>query len=135
MGCILKAGWGAVSAGWGSLNLCALSPQSIVSKNALQFRGSSQHDAQEFLLWLLDRVHEDLHNLVKNSDGRAAVKVRPSALAQRSPVERTMGGQKMNGSIGLPWVVVRFAFLAGIIRGGLYAKGEADLPSVFVSPV
>ncbi|XP_058013697.1 ubiquitin carboxyl-terminal hydrolase 31 [Ahaetulla prasina] len=48
--------------------------KSIVSKNALQFRGSSQHDAQEFLLWLLDRVHEDLHNLVKNSDGRAPVK-------------------------------------------------------------
>ncbi|KAL7979013.1 hypothetical protein Chor_015037 [Crotalus horridus] len=48
---------------------------SIVSKNALQFRGSSQHDAQEFLLWLLDRVHEDLHNLVKNSDGRASVKL------------------------------------------------------------
>ncbi|XP_039205588.1 ubiquitin carboxyl-terminal hydrolase 31 isoform X1 [Crotalus tigris] len=49
--------------------------KSIVSKNALQFRGSSQHDAQEFLLWLLDRVHEDLHNLVKNSDGRASVKL------------------------------------------------------------
>ena len=23
--------------------------------------GGSQHDAQEFLLWLLDRVHEDLN--------------------------------------------------------------------------
>nr|XP_056722523.1 ubiquitin carboxyl-terminal hydrolase 31 [Euleptes europaea] len=41
--------------------------KSIVSKNALQYRGSSQHDAQEFLLWLLDRVHEDLNNLVKNN--------------------------------------------------------------------
>ncbi|XP_063171108.1 ubiquitin carboxyl-terminal hydrolase 31 [Candoia aspera] len=48
--------------------------KSIVSKNALQFRGTSQHDAQEFLLWLLDRVHEDLHNLVKNSDGRPPLK-------------------------------------------------------------
>ncbi|ELK12110.1 Ubiquitin carboxyl-terminal hydrolase 31, partial [Pteropus alecto] len=39
--------------------------QSIVSKNALQYRGNAQHDAQEFLLWLLDRVHEDLHHAVK----------------------------------------------------------------------
>ncbi|XP_036772864.2 ubiquitin carboxyl-terminal hydrolase 31 isoform X2 [Manis pentadactyla] len=41
--------------------------KSIVSKNALQYRGSSQHDAQEFLLWLLDRVHEDLNHAVKQS--------------------------------------------------------------------
>uniref|UniRef100_F7FRR5 Ubiquitin carboxyl-terminal hydrolase n=1 Tax=Ornithorhynchus anatinus TaxID=9258 RepID=F7FRR5_ORNAN len=34
--------------------------KSVVTKNAIQFRGSYQHDAQEFLLWLLDRVHEDL---------------------------------------------------------------------------
>ncbi|XP_054849020.1 ubiquitin carboxyl-terminal hydrolase 31 [Eublepharis macularius] len=41
--------------------------KSIISKNAMQYRGSSQHDAQEFLLWLLDRVHEDLNNLVKSN--------------------------------------------------------------------
>ncbi|XP_065747996.1 ubiquitin carboxyl-terminal hydrolase 31 isoform X2 [Phocoena phocoena] len=46
--------------------------KSIVSKNALQYRGNSQHDAQEFLLWLLDRVHEDL-NHVKQS-GQAPLK-------------------------------------------------------------
>ncbi|XP_055507258.1 ubiquitin carboxyl-terminal hydrolase 31 [Leucoraja erinacea] len=38
--------------------------KNVVSKNAFQYRGNSQHDAQEFLLWLLDRVHEDLNNLV-----------------------------------------------------------------------
>nr|XP_020660485.1 ubiquitin carboxyl-terminal hydrolase 31 [Pogona vitticeps] len=47
--------------------------ESIVSKNAMQYRGSSQHDAQEFLLWLLDRVHEDLNNTAKNS-GRPSLK-------------------------------------------------------------
>lgn len=31
----------------------------------MQYRGNAQHDAQEFLLWLLDRVHEDLNNAVK----------------------------------------------------------------------
>ncbi|XP_077842648.1 ubiquitin carboxyl-terminal hydrolase 31 isoform X2 [Macaca mulatta] len=41
--------------------------KTIVSKNALQYRGNSQHDAQEFLLWLLDRVHEDLNHSVKQS--------------------------------------------------------------------
>ncbi|XP_015260673.1 PREDICTED: ubiquitin carboxyl-terminal hydrolase 43-like, partial [Cyprinodon variegatus] len=33
--------------------------KSIVSKYGSQFRGNSQHDALEFLLWLLDKVHED----------------------------------------------------------------------------
>ncbi|XP_009461606.1 PREDICTED: ubiquitin carboxyl-terminal hydrolase 43 [Nipponia nippon] len=32
----------------------------IVSKHSSQFRGNAQHDALEFLLWLLDRMHEDL---------------------------------------------------------------------------
>ncbi|KAM5152589.1 ubiquitin carboxyl-terminal hydrolase 31 [Mantella aurantiaca] len=40
--------------------------KTIVSRNALQYRGTSQHDAQEFLLWLLDRVHEDLNAAGKN---------------------------------------------------------------------
>ncbi|NXC20822.1 UBP31 hydrolase, partial [Corythaeola cristata] len=45
----------------------SLSLQNIVSKNAMQYRGNAQHDAQEFLLWLLDRVHEDLNNVVNYS--------------------------------------------------------------------
>ncbi|XP_051925296.1 ubiquitin carboxyl-terminal hydrolase 31-like [Hippocampus zosterae] len=39
--------------------------KNVVSKSALQFKGNSQHDAQEFLLWLLDRVHEDLNNIIR----------------------------------------------------------------------
>ncbi|XP_033468152.1 ubiquitin carboxyl-terminal hydrolase 31-like isoform X1 [Epinephelus lanceolatus] len=38
--------------------------KNVVSRSALQFKGNSQHDAQEFLLWLLDRVHEDLNHIV-----------------------------------------------------------------------
>ncbi|XP_074703303.1 ubiquitin carboxyl-terminal hydrolase 43 [Strix aluco] len=34
--------------------------KNIVSKHSSQFRGNAQHDALEFLLWLLDRMHEDL---------------------------------------------------------------------------
>ncbi|NWV22854.1 UBP31 hydrolase, partial [Origma solitaria] len=47
--------------------------KNIVSKNAMQYRGNAQHDAQEFLLWLLDRVHEDLNNVV-NSSGMSPLK-------------------------------------------------------------
>ncbi|KAI1896197.1 hypothetical protein AGOR_G00092330 [Albula goreensis] len=47
--------------------------KSVVSKSALQFRGNAQHDAQEFLLWLLDRVHEDLNNIV-NPISRSSIK-------------------------------------------------------------
>ncbi|KAK7919702.1 hypothetical protein WMY93_010986 [Mugilogobius chulae] len=47
--------------------------KNVVSKSALQFRGNSQHDAQEFLLWLLDRVHEDLNNIV-HPDSRLPLK-------------------------------------------------------------
>ena len=33
----------------------------VVAKYGSQYRGNDQHDAQEFLLWLLDKVHEDLN--------------------------------------------------------------------------
>lgn len=36
----------------------------------MQFKGNAQHDAQEFLLWLLDRVHEDI-----NTNSRPPIKV------------------------------------------------------------
>ena len=42
-----------------------------------QFRSSTQHDAQEFLFWMLDKVHEDLntankkkYKTIKNNYGR-----------------------------------------------------------------
>ncbi|KAM4598062.1 ubiquitin carboxyl-terminal hydrolase 31 [Polymixia lowei] len=41
--------------------------KNAVSKTALQYRGNAQHDAQEFLLWLLDRVHEDFNTINPNS--------------------------------------------------------------------
>uniref|UniRef100_A0A3Q0RQV5 ubiquitinyl hydrolase 1 n=1 Tax=Amphilophus citrinellus TaxID=61819 RepID=A0A3Q0RQV5_AMPCI len=42
--------------------------KSIVAKYASQFRGNSQQDALEFLLWLLDRVHEDANSNPDNSN-------------------------------------------------------------------
>ncbi|KAM4635716.1 ubiquitin carboxyl-terminal hydrolase 43 isoform 1-T1 [Polymixia lowei] len=47
--------------------------KTIVSKYGSQFRGNSQHDALEFLLWLLDRVHEDV-NLFSCSNNNNKIK-------------------------------------------------------------
>ncbi|XP_048482741.1 ubiquitin carboxyl-terminal hydrolase 4 [Plutella xylostella] len=37
----------------------------VVERHGTQYRGNSQHDAQEFLFWLLDKVHEDLNTATK----------------------------------------------------------------------
>ncbi|XP_041942500.1 ubiquitin carboxyl-terminal hydrolase 43 [Alosa sapidissima] len=73
--------------------------KSIVSKYGSQFRGNSQHDALEFLLWLLDRVHEDVnpssctnnHNKCKTSGkGLAGPEGAPTGdtLVPQQPAER-----------------------------------------------
>ncbi|NXR36415.1 UBP43 hydrolase, partial [Zosterops hypoxanthus] len=58
--------------------------QNTVSKHSSQFRGNAQHDALEFLLWLLDRMHEDL--------GAA------------SPAQQGRGPAQVGGSAGWPWL-------------------------------
>ena len=37
----------------------------VVGKHGSQYRGYSQHDAQEFLMWILDKIHEDLNIATK----------------------------------------------------------------------
>ncbi|XP_059004461.1 ubiquitin carboxyl-terminal hydrolase 43 isoform X2 [Mustela lutreola] len=54
--------------------------KNAVSKYGSQFQDNGQHDALEFLLWLLDRVHEDLEG---SSRGPGAEKPQPEA--SRSP--------------------------------------------------
>lgn len=39
----------------------------IVDKYGAQYCGNNQHDAQEFLMWLLDKVHEDLNTATKKN--------------------------------------------------------------------
>lgn len=50
--------------------------KSVVDKYGSQYRGNLQHDAQEFLLWLLDKVHEDLNQATKKK--YKIIKVRES---------------------------------------------------------
>lgn len=54
-----------------------LPPQAIVASKASQFTGYAQHDAQEFMAFLLDGLHEDLNRIQNkpytetvDSDGR-----------------------------------------------------------------
>uniref|UniRef100_A0A3B5B4R6 ubiquitinyl hydrolase 1 n=1 Tax=Stegastes partitus TaxID=144197 RepID=A0A3B5B4R6_9TELE len=57
--------------------------KSIVAKYGSQFRGNSQHDALEFLLWLLDRVHEDANSTTdNNSKTKANAKVSRHSFVQ-----------------------------------------------------
>ncbi|XP_077183640.1 ubiquitin carboxyl-terminal hydrolase 43 isoform X2 [Paroedura picta] len=51
--------------------------KNVVSKYGAQFRGNSQHDALEFLLWLLDRMHEDLCSVSLNQKGKVPGKPPP----------------------------------------------------------
>lgn len=50
--------------------------KNAVSKYGSQFQGNSQHDALEFLLWLLDRVHEDLEG---SAHGQGSEQLPPEA--------------------------------------------------------
>ncbi|XP_069023520.1 ubiquitin carboxyl-terminal hydrolase 43a [Embiotoca jacksoni] len=61
--------------------------KSIVAKYGSQFRGNSQHDALEFLLWLLDRVHEDANLSPDNNSSSSKTKANakgPSSLKNPS---------------------------------------------------
>jgi ubiquitin carboxyl-terminal hydrolase 31 len=60
----------------------------VVERYGSQFRSSTQHDAQEFLFWLLDKVHEDLntatkrrYKAIKNNYGRSDEIVAAETLA------------------------------------------------------
>lgn len=60
LGCLLESLWSGNYTSEISNQL-----KSVVSKYNGQYKGSSQHDAQEFLLWLLDRVNEELTQTTK----------------------------------------------------------------------
>ncbi|KAJ8404243.1 hypothetical protein AAFF_G00340160 [Aldrovandia affinis] len=60
--------------------------KSIVSKYSTQFRGNSQQDALEFLLWLLDRMHEDAHPSPIDNNHKTKASATDPAGAEESPV-------------------------------------------------
>ena len=62
----------------------ALSEQfkTVISKYNSQYKGSSQHDAQEFLLWLLDRLNEELHHSQKKKSKDTLSRTKKVLLSQ-----------------------------------------------------
>ncbi|KAJ8264065.1 hypothetical protein GJAV_G00144680 [Gymnothorax javanicus] len=72
--------------------------KSIVSKYGSQFRGNSQHDALEFLLWLLDRVHEDASSApVNNNHGKIKAAGKGPAAEEEAPVVSPTSPQQPRG--------------------------------------
>uniref|UniRef100_A0A6Q2YPC9 ubiquitinyl hydrolase 1 n=1 Tax=Esox lucius TaxID=8010 RepID=A0A6Q2YPC9_ESOLU len=68
--------------------------KTIVSRYGSQFRGNSQHDALEFLLWLLDRVHEDVNlTSCRNNKTKAPEKVMEKPDASYSFVQEHFQAQ------------------------------------------
>lgn len=49
----------------------------ILGIKSEQYRGRNQHDAQEFLLWLLDQLHEDLNQATGAASVNSTTKVDP----------------------------------------------------------
>ncbi|XP_041077939.1 ubiquitin carboxyl-terminal hydrolase 43a isoform X2 [Polyodon spathula] len=68
--------------------------KNTVSKYGSQFRGNSQHDALEFLLWLLDQVHEDVNSSPGNTNT-----TKPIGKTQ-SGEDTPGGGQHATGTPG-----------------------------------
>lgn len=60
LSCLLKSLWTGRYASDVSFKF-----KSVISKHGAQYEGWDQHDAQEFLLWLLDRSHEELNIAMK----------------------------------------------------------------------
>ncbi|XP_039753826.1 ubiquitin carboxyl-terminal hydrolase 4 [Pararge aegeria] len=65
--------------------------KAAVERHGNQYRGNSQHDAQEFLFWLLDKVHEDLntatkkkYKTIKNTVGKSDEIVAAETLANHA---------------------------------------------------
>ncbi|XP_050667037.1 ubiquitin carboxyl-terminal hydrolase 31 [Leptidea sinapis] len=83
---LLKALWSCCYAPDMSLAL-----KTAVERHGSQYRGNSQHDAQEFLFWLLDKVHEDLntatkkkYKTIKNTVGKSDEVVAAETLANHA---------------------------------------------------
>ncbi|NWY43951.1 UBP43 hydrolase, partial [Sylvia atricapilla] len=74
--------------------------QNIVSKHSSQFRGNAQHDALEFLLWLLDRMHEDLGAASPAQQSRGPAQVGVPAGWPHAPARGEAFGPAGPGSLG-----------------------------------
>ncbi|KAG5877817.1 hypothetical protein JTB14_004121 [Gonioctena quinquepunctata] len=79
---ILKALWA-----------CQYSPElstnfkQVVERHGAQYKGTQQHDALEFLQWLLDKVHEDLNTASKKKFKSVKTSGRPDEIIAAETLE------------------------------------------------
>ncbi|XP_066153397.1 ubiquitin carboxyl-terminal hydrolase 31 [Euwallacea fornicatus] len=59
----------------------------ILERHGSQYKGNQQHDAQEFLLWLLDKVHEDLNTASKKKYKSIKTSGRPDEVIAAETLE------------------------------------------------
>ncbi|XP_052454758.1 ubiquitin carboxyl-terminal hydrolase 43-like [Carassius gibelio] len=78
--------------------------KSVVSKYGSQFKGNAQHDALEFLLWLLDHVHEDA-SLSTNNNHSSKTKSSSQVTQLQSFFTLLKCIQKVSA---LGWLTMRF---------------------------
>ncbi|NWT13658.1 UBP43 hydrolase, partial [Vireo altiloquus] len=76
--------------------------KNIVSKHSSQFRGNAQHDALEFLLWLLERMHEDLGAASPTQQSRGPPQVVPGMQHQCQGCSRRVGTR---GAVPTPMTI------------------------------
>ncbi|CAG9773990.1 unnamed protein product [Ceutorhynchus assimilis] len=59
----------------------------VLERHGSQYKGNQQHDAQEFLLWLLDKVHEDLNTASKKKYKSIKTSGRPDEVIAAETLE------------------------------------------------
>lgn len=87
-----------------------------MERHGSQYRGSSQHDAQEFLLWLLDKVHEDLNTATKKKYKTIKVKKFYKASKLYDAIDFNHGSVFFQNTAGRPDEVVAAETLANHVR-------------------
>ncbi|CAH1115954.1 unnamed protein product [Phaedon cochleariae] len=76
-----------------SLWACQYSPElsasfkQVVERHGTQYKGNQQHDALEFLQWLLDKVHEDLNTASKKKFKSIKTSGRPDEVIAAETLE------------------------------------------------
>lgn len=80
--------------------------KSCVEKHGSQYQGSEQHDAQEFLIWLLDKVHEELlvaEDATTTSSGGSATS-NAASRSRRGSLKRSKSrSSSVKAGAATPW--------------------------------
>lgn len=81
--------------------------KACVEKHGSQYQGSEQHDAQEFLMWLLDKVHEELlaDDATMSGGGGSSSTTNTGSRSRRGSLKRSKSRSSSvkGASAATPW--------------------------------